>query len=146
MRNELKRLLLQLIQKFWDCLTERKIAVCFSRNNVNYISFHPIKNTTMSRKLFYPLLLLLVITLSSGECKKLFTNLDADGLPPATQTGANTLGFLLNGQPWTPKGLVGQSANLRVAYDHAWGGLLVLPLIEQRFHKGMEPYNIFLLE
>jgi hypothetical protein len=76
----------------------------------------------MNRKLFYPLLLLLVVTLSSGECKKLFTNLDADGLPPATQTGANTLGFLLNGQPWTPKGFAGLSGNLSLYYDVSFRG------------------------
>lgn len=28
-----------------------------------------------------------------------------DLLPPATQTGENTLGFLLNGEPWTPNRL-----------------------------------------
>ncbi len=38
-------------------------------------------------------------------CKKDSTNTtDVPGLPPATQIGANTFGFLLNGQPWVPKG------------------------------------------
>ncbi|MDB5233365.1 MAG: hypothetical protein JWR44_358 [Hymenobacter sp.] len=39
-----------------------------------------------------------------------------DQLPPATQTGANTFGCLLNGQPWTPRGNDG-FANYSVVYD-----------------------------
>ena len=46
-----------------------------------------------STKLF---LLFCCISLSGMKCKK-----DELGLPPITQTGANKLGFLLNGQPWT---------------------------------------------
>ena len=41
---------------------------------------------------------------------------DIPGLPPSTQTGANTLGFLLNGQPWTPEGNNG-TANLSIDFD-----------------------------
>lgn len=37
-------------------------------------------------------------------------------LPPATQEGKNTLGFLLNGQPWTPHGNNG-TANLSIDVD-----------------------------
>ena len=37
-------------------------------------------------------------------------------MPPATQEGKNTLGFLLNGQPWTPKGFNG-TANLSIDFD-----------------------------
>ena len=39
-----------------------------------------------------------------------------DQLPPATQTGANTFGCLVNGQPWTPKGYNGTS-NYSIYYD-----------------------------
>lgn len=39
-----------------------------------------------------------------------------DQLPPATQTGANTFGCLVNGQPWTPRGYNGTS-NYAVSYD-----------------------------
>ena len=47
-------------------------------------------------------------------------------LPPATQTGANTFGCLLNGQPWTPSGNDGR-ANYRVTYDPDYaGGSLVI--------------------
>ena len=50
-----------------------------------------------------PTPLLLVALLGLSKCKKN----DADPtsqLPPATQTGANTFGCLVNGQPWTPSG------------------------------------------
>lgn len=40
----------------------------------------------------------------------------ADQLPPATQTGANTFGCLVNGQPWTPQGYNGTS-NYSIDYD-----------------------------
>ena len=39
-------------------------------------------------------------------------------LPPATQTGANTFGCLVNGQAWTPRGSDG-TANYTVSYDTA---------------------------
>ncbi|SDY37750.1 hypothetical protein [Hymenobacter psychrophilus] len=42
-------------------------------------------------------------------------------LPPATQTGANTFGCLLNGQPWTPSGFNGTS-NYSVSYDPTYNG------------------------
>ena len=42
-------------------------------------------------------------------------------LPPATQTGANTFGCLLNGQPWTPSGFDGRS-NYSVSYDPTYNG------------------------
>ena len=41
---------------------------------------------------------------------------DANGLPAATQEGKNTLGFLLNGQPWKPQGNNG-TANLSIDFD-----------------------------
>ena len=41
---------------------------------------------------------------------------DANGLPSATQEGKNTLGFLLNGQPWKPQGNNG-TANLSIDVD-----------------------------
>jgi len=37
-------------------------------------------------------------------------------LPPATQTGANTFGCLVNGQVWTPAGYNG-SSNYSMSYD-----------------------------
>jgi hypothetical protein len=50
----------------------------------------------------------------NGRCRK--DNLDSNGLPPATQSGKNTLGLLLNGQPWTPQGFNG-TANLSIDVD-----------------------------
>ena len=49
----------------------------------------------------YPLLLAALLGLS--QCKKNDIN-PVDQLPPATQTGANTFGCLVNRQVWLPKG------------------------------------------
>ncbi|AMR28850.1 hypothetical protein A0257_18270 [Hymenobacter psoromatis] len=50
-----------------------------------------------------PTPLLLAALLGLSQCKK--SNPDpVSQLPPATQTGANTFGCLVNGQPWTPSG------------------------------------------
>lgn len=49
-----------------------------------------------------PLCCLLVLCLLANSCKK--DNTDPNGLPPATQAGKNTAGFLLDGKPWLPKG------------------------------------------
>ncbi len=59
---------------------------------------------------------LFFITLTTSKCKKDKPNNPIDHLPPATQEGKNTLGFLLNGQPWTPQGNNG-TANLSVDVD-----------------------------
>ena len=47
-------------------------------------------------------------------------------LPPATQTGANTFGCLLNGQPWLPTySFTGLTGPFRVTYDTNYlGGAL----------------------
>ena len=62
-------------------------------------------------------ILLLVITVGFTQCCKEKPTISNDnnipGLPPATQTGANTLGFLLNGVPWVPEG----PNNLSMDYD-----------------------------
>ena len=46
----------------------------------------------------------------------------AAALPPATQTGANTFGCLVNGQPYTPQGRVGLGSNFAVLYDPTFNG------------------------
>lgn len=46
---------------------------------------------------------------------------DSNGLPPVTQEGKNTFGFMLNGQPWTPLGNNG-TANLSLYYDATFAG------------------------
>ena len=43
---------------------------------------------------------ILLVSLCFAQCKK--EKVDSNGLPSATQSGANTFGFLLNGKPWVP--------------------------------------------
>ncbi len=67
------------------------------------------------KKLIVPILtIILFTTISCSSCKKNIT--DPNGLPAATQSGTKTLGFLLNGQPWTPQGFNGFS-NLSLDLD-----------------------------
>jgi len=63
-------------------------------------------------------ILLLAIAVGFTQCckEKPNTSTDVPGLPPATETGANTLGFLLNGEPWVPAGNNG-TANLSIDFD-----------------------------
>src|ERR1039457_5887697 len=49
------------------------------------------------------------------SCRK--EHLLTNGLPPATQTGANTFGFLLNGKPWIPSGYDSYMNNLSLYLD-----------------------------
>ncbi len=60
-----------------------------------------------------PTPLLLAALLGLSQCKK---SHPVSALPPETQTGANTFGCLVNGQPWTPQGNNG-SSNYSVSYD-----------------------------
>ena len=65
------------------------------------------------KQFLLPTLTLLLLT----QCQKEKADPDpASQLPPATQTGANTFGCLVNGQAWTPKGNSGY-ANYDVVYD-----------------------------
>ena len=66
-------------------------------------------------------LLLLAALLGLSQCKKKSDPAPVGQLPPATQTGANTFGCLLNGQPWTPSGNNG-TPNLVVTYDPNYSG------------------------
>ena len=50
-----------------------------------------------------PTPLLLAALLGLSQCKKKDPD-PLSQLPPATQTGANTFGCLVNGQPWLPSG------------------------------------------
>jgi len=74
----------------------------------------------MNRKL---LLYLCLATLTQcSKCKNDPAPTDpAAALPPATQTGANTFGCLVNGQPYTPSGNNG-TANYAVLYDPGFQG------------------------
>ncbi|WBO86705.1 DUF6252 family protein [Hymenobacter yonginensis] len=74
----------------------------------------------MRKLLLYSACLLLT------QCSKCKDNdpTPEEQLPPATQTGANTFGCLVNGQPWTPQGSDG-TANYTVSYDlFPSGGIL----------------------
>jgi len=62
--------------------------------------------------------LLLAALLGLSQCKKK-DPAPADQLPPATQTGANTFGCLVNGQAWTPSGNDGTS-NYSLYYDPSY--------------------------
>ena len=65
-----------------------------------------------------PLAALLFFCFCFAQCHKDKTPAPDNpyGLPNATQEGKNTLGFLLNGVPWTPKGFNG-TANLSIDFD-----------------------------
>jgi hypothetical protein len=67
-----------------------------------------------------PPALLLAALLGLSQCKKK-DPAPVDQLPPATQTGANTFGCLVNGQVWTPKGSDGTS-NYSISYDSGLNG------------------------
>ncbi len=69
----------------------------------------------MGKKLSFFILLCTIIFFAKCKCNKDVATPN-DGLPPVTQTGANTLGFLLNGQPWIPAGSNG-TPNLSWYYD-----------------------------
>ncbi len=76
--------------------------------------------SSVARRL--PLYLALLLLTQCSKCKNDPTPNDPAGqLPPATQTGANTFGCLVNGQPYTPAGNNG-SSNYAVSYDRALGG------------------------
>lgn len=62
----------------------------------------------------YSAIILLLLSSIFATCKKNPTT--NNSLPPATQEGKNTFGFLLNGQVWTPQGNNG-TANLSIDID-----------------------------
>ncbi len=76
----------------------------------------------MKYKVFPCVVFLVTCTLFMGSsCKK--DNSPADQLPPATQTGANTFGCLVNGKVFVPKGFDGTGTpNPHVLYDYDLNG------------------------
>ena len=68
--------------------------------------------------------ILIIVTLrllSAASCKK--DKASEDQLPPATQTGANTFGCLVNGKVFVPKGYDGTGRpNPHVQYDYDLNG------------------------
>lgn len=76
----------------------------------------------MKNKRFVFLIFLSIIIFLITGCKKHKSDNPVDQLPAATQTGAHTLGFLLNDVPWTPKGWSGGTTNLSIYYDQSYKG------------------------
>ncbi|TAE43334.1 MAG: hypothetical protein EAZ51_01875 [Sphingobacteriales bacterium] len=72
----------------------------------------PLKNILV---LFCSLLML------AASCKKEKSKNPIDDLPPATQTGANTFGCLINGEIWKPKGGL-LDRTLDLSYDPGYMG------------------------
>lgn len=89
---------------------------------------------------FSPFILFLLILTSSCEKKDVAP---IDQLPPATQEGKGTLGFLINGQAWTPKGNDG-TPNLDFYYDPGYrAGEFNLGAYRILSDKNMEYVHIF---
>lgn len=61
--------------------------------------------------------LLLFTVLLSFQCRKPKIERELSKLPPATQTGANTFGCLVNGKAWTPKGSDWNKPNFYIIAD-----------------------------
>lgn len=66
----------------------------------------------------YITVLVILVSITTA-CKKNSNNNpdNIPGLPPATQSGANTFGCLVNGVAWVPEGYGGGSPNLSIDYD-----------------------------
>lgn len=91
-----------------------------------------------------PLYLCLLLLTQCSKCKNDPAPADPAGqLPPATQSGANTFGFLLNGQPWTPSGN-DSTPNYRVTYDPNYkGGNLVITVYRNLSNSKHSQYMSF---
>ena len=95
-----------------------------SRNSI-FFSVHFLNPNPLSAMRLPPTPLLLAALLGLCQCKHTdpAPPKPEDQLPPATQTGANTFGCLLNGQPWLPTyGLTGLTGPFRVSYDPGYSG------------------------
>jgi hypothetical protein len=95
-------------------------------------------------------LLLITYFFCYAKCNK--EDLGFSALPPATQEGRNTLGFMLNGKPWTPKGFNGR-ANLSIDVDFGFnsGGFSIAayreipPNTDESFGIGIKDSLNFML-
>jgi hypothetical protein len=86
-------------------------------------------------KIIIPIILLLFITISSCEKKPKAPTTDADGLPFATQTGANTFGCLIDGVPSTVLGAYSDWRYYGGEFTFYGGGVLILHIISQEPRK-----------
>jgi hypothetical protein len=76
------------------------------------------------KTLYHILLFILSLSLLASSCKKHIVKPvnQLSLLPPATQTGANTFGCLVNGQAFTPNGNVFSGPEIQCNYIHTAGG------------------------
>ncbi len=80
------------------------------------------------------LLFCLLPTLLAASCKKNHSNNAEDQLPPATQTGTNTFGCLINGTVYVSKGSGGTgSPNPKKIFDLGLNGLLYLQIDARQY-------------
>ncbi|WP_017257290.1 DUF6252 family protein [Pedobacter arcticus] len=80
-----------------------------------------MKKQKLNRQTLFLLLLALSFTLFTGmKCKKENNSVN-NQLPPITQEGKNTFGFLLNGEVWLPKAPILKS-KLDLSYDPTYNG------------------------
>ena len=75
--------------------------------------------------------------LCAASCKK--ENKNEDQLPPATQTGANTFGCLVNGKVWIPKGFSGTGTpNPKKIFDFDSNGVPYLQIDAKQFSQNIQ--------
>jgi hypothetical protein len=92
------------------------------------------------------LLFIIACTNIFAACKKdKNTTEPTDQLPPATQTGANTFGCLVNGKVFTPSGFNGNgNANPKKTYDIGINGLPYLSIDSYIYVDNISKGNIFI--
>lgn len=85
----------------------------------------------MNNKSLWAICPILLLCFCFAQCKKpkATVKTELEKLPPITQTGANTLGCLLNGQAWIPKDNYGQ-ATFKLDVDPTFGnGIFVVSAV-----------------
>lgn len=81
--------------------------------------------------------------LCAASCKK--DKASEDQLPPATQTGANTFGCLVNGKVFVPKGYDGTGRpNPHVQYDYDLNGQPYLTIDVLHYLNGNSNGNLYI--
>lgn len=78
-----------------------EVSLNYNAQKDFFLHLITLQNTHIMKKTFYYILLLLSL-LGLGGCNDDDNNTPTnpvDLLPPATQTGANTFGYLINGEP-----------------------------------------------
>ena len=89
----------------------------------------------MKNKSLTILCTLIIMCFCFAQCKKTKTDPE-DQLPPATQTGANTFGCLVNGKVYIPKGFSGTgSPNPKMTYDIGINGLPFMQIVSNQYNS-----------